>query len=226
MAVIECADVYKTFVTPGEHVRALTGATFNADAGEFVVIRGSSGSGKTTLINIIAGMETQDAGSVRVLDHEVCSLNEKERAYLRLTHIGVVFQDNNLIAEFTALENVMLPLRVRGMSVEAARIRATSALAEARIDSLEDRRPHKMSGGQRQRVGIARALAGDKAILLADEPTGALDSSNAKVLFGVIAAACGRGVTAVVASHDPLVERFADRVLYLEDGYFVATPQS
>ncbi len=220
--MIDCVEVQKAFSTPGEVTHALAGATFSANAGEFIVIKGSSGSGKTTLINVIAGMQRHDSGTVRVLDHDMGELRENEKARLRLTSIGVVFQDNNLIPEFSAAENVMLPLRVRGLAVSAARERASAALAEVGLEALADRLPHAMSGGQRQRVGIARALAGEKTILLADEPTGALDTTNAKALYRMIAEICDRGVTAVVASHDPLIEQFAGRVLHLEDGRFVS----
>lgn len=218
-SIISCHDVHKVFIQPAEHVCALNGASFDVPVGSFVALRGASGSGKTTLLNIIAGLDTADTGQVVVLDRDLSELTERERTAFRLDNLGVVFQDNNLIDEFSAAENVMLPLQGLGLAAREARVSAMETLELMGIDELADRHPQEMSGGQRQRVGIARALVGDRRVLLADEPTGALDSANSSDLFAMIARLCSdRMVTAVVATHDPLVEQHCSRQLKVRDG--------
>lgn len=211
--------VSKRYRSGVEAVMAVDEADFGVGPGEFACVYGTSGSGKTTLLNILAGIEVADSGSVVVAGESLVGQSETARADIRLHRIGVVFQSNNLLPEFTARENVALPLRVRGMARTEAEAAAETALGSVGLAGLGDRLPGRMSGGQRQRVGIARALAGGQPLLLADEPTGALDSENSRLLFGLMRALCDdRGTAVVLATHDPLAREFADSVYGMVDG--------
>ncbi len=171
------------------------------------------------MLNILAGIETADSGSVVVAGSPLSGRSERQRADIRLRRIGVVFQSNNLLPEFTAQENVALPLMVRGMTRIESRAAASTALASVGLADLGERFPARMSGGQRQRVGIARALAGKQELLVADEPTGALDSDTSRQLFGLMHELCdAHGVAVVLATHDPLAREFADSVHQIIDG--------
>lgn len=216
--VIECSNAARYFLSGGEEVKALDGVTVTAQPGTLTCLYGASGSGKSTLLNLMAGLDVATTGYVRALDTNLGELGERQRAAFRLQHIGVVFQDNNLINEFDAVENVMLPLQATGRSAKDARETAMAALERVGVAGQAKRRPNKMSGGQRQRVGIARALAGGKSVMLADEPTGALDTTNSRALFEVIRSLCEAGATAVVATHDPMAREYATSVLELQDG--------
>ena len=212
-------DVSKTFNVGEEVVVAVDAVTFEVSAGEFACVYGASGSGKTTLLNILAGIEVADSGEVLVAGHSMSGLSERDRADVRLRMIGVMFQTNNLLPEFTALENVSLPLMVRGLRRSDAAEVAQAALASVGLADLIDRLPAKMSGGQRQRVGIARALAGEQDLLVADEPTGALDSDASRQLFGLLRELCNqRGTAVVLATHDPLARDYVDSVHQMVDG--------
>ncbi|RKF25567.1 ABC transporter ATP-binding protein [Micromonospora globbae] len=191
---------------------------FEARPGEFVCIYGASGSGKSTLLNLMAGLDLADSGEIQVSGIDVTTANESQRAQLRLETVGVVFQEHNLIEEFTAVENVALPSEARGVPAEAARSEATDQLRRVGLEGLDNRLPRQLSGGQRQRVGIARALTGQRAVLLADEPTGALDSAATQELFALIRSLCDQGVTAVVCSHDRRCRDYADTRYEIIDG--------
>lgn len=180
---------------------------------------GPSGSGKSTILNICAGLVQADSGLVEVMDQDLTSLSAGRRAQMRLTHLGVVFQDHNLIDEFTALENVMLPLLAQGYTKDEARREAQGALARLSVEELSRRRPTEMSGGQGQRVGIARALAGTKSVLVADEPTGSLDSANTAEVFRALFELAQQGVAVIAATHDRDVERYCSRTLEVVDGH-------
>ena len=197
---------------------------FEAHPGEFVCVYGASGSGKSTLLNLIAGLDVADSGDIQVGDVCVSEADEKQRARLRLDIAGVVFQDHNLIEEFTAAENVALPLEVRGIPADLARAEASDQLGRVGLTGLGNRLPRQLSGGQRQRVGIARALTGQRAVLLADEPTGALDSAATLDVFKVVRALCDEGVTAVVCSHDTRCRDFADTRYEMVDGRLESRP--
>ncbi len=198
-------------------VHALRGVDLTIMAGEAVCLFGASGSGKSTLLNVLAGLDLPDAGSLRICGEDLVAMSEEERTALRLRSIGMVFQDNNLVAQFTAVENVELILRCQGS--DSPRQAALGLLALLGVSDLADRRPVDMSGGQRQRVGIARALAGDRAVILCDEPTGALDRANSDLLFGVLRdLAHSKKVAVVIATHDQGAERYADRILEISDG--------
>ncbi|MEO6088669.1 MAG: ABC transporter ATP-binding protein [Umezawaea sp.] len=211
-------DVSRSFVTAAETVEAVRNATFSAHQGEFVCVFGASGSGKSTLVNLIAGLDSADAGRILVGQADLGLLDEGGRARCRLDAIGVVFQDHNLIEEFTAAENVALPLEARGVARKSALRQASAQLARVGLAGLEDRLPGRLSGGQRQRVGIARALVGERDLLLADEPTGALDSRSSQELFELIRGLCDQGAVAVVCSHDVRCQEFADTVYEMVDG--------
>ncbi|WP_345526368.1 ABC transporter ATP-binding protein [Nocardioides endophyticus] len=211
-------NVTRSYSTGVDVVTAAHELNFNAMRGEFVCVLGASGSGKTTLLNLIAGLDRPDNGSIRVNDREITGLSDKELTRFRLAEMGVVFQDHNLIDEFTARENVMLPLEVAGVPWGEASSQAERQLAAVGIEDLGNRFPRQLSGGQRQRVGIARALVGGRHVLLADEPTGALDSANSRALFEVLRVLCEAGTCVVLATHDPLAQQFADAVYAMTDG--------
>ncbi|WP_410538081.1 ABC transporter ATP-binding protein [Streptomyces sp. KL2] len=217
-SLIRASGVRKAYHSAAETVWAARDVDFTAHAGEFVCIYGASGSGKSTLLNLLAGLDLADSGEIRVDGVDVSAADEAQRAELRLGTVGVVFQEHNLIEEFTAAENVALPLEARGVPVGEAREEALAQLARVGLAGLEDRMPWQLSGGQRQRVGVARALTGQRAVLLADEPTGALDSTATRELFELIRKLCDDGVLAVVCSHDPHCREFADTVYEVVDG--------
>ena len=215
-------DVDLRFVSEVETVTALDKVNFEVSDGEFVAVSGASGSGKTTLLNVLAGLVEADSGSVTVADYQVHKLSESRRALMRLADVGVVFQDHNLIAEFDAAENVMLPLRARGWSAADAKTQAQASLTQVGLKGLGRRLPAQLSGGQKQRVGIARALVGGRMVLLADEPTGALDSENSVSVFELLREFARDGVAVVVATHDPLIRKYADRLIVMKDGRIVS----
>ena len=200
-----------------QSVPALDGVDLDLSQGEIVCLQGASGSGKSTLLACIAGLETPDSGSVKVGDQEIVGLSSKQRTKLRLETIGLVFQDHNLVAQFTARENIAIVLRTQG--ARQASEMAENLLELVGIRDLVDRLPAHMSGGQRQRVGIARALAGERPFLLCDEPTGALDSKNSESLFKHLRdLAHGQGIGCLVATHDPIAKKYSDRVIEMRDG--------
>ena len=171
------------------------------------------------MLNVLAGIEVPDTGRVMVAGQVLTGRSEGQRADVRLNHVGVVFQSNNLLAELSAVENVALPLMVRGRTRAQAAAAAREALASVGLDGLGARLPARMSGGQRQRVGIARALAGQQEVIVADEPTGALDSTNSTHLFALLRSLCQqRGTAVVLATHDPLAREVASSVHHIVDG--------
>ncbi|MDR0285799.1 MAG: ABC transporter ATP-binding protein [Propionibacteriaceae bacterium] len=220
--LVDAEGIVADYVVKTGRVQALKGVDVMIEAGEAVCLFGASGSGKSTLLNVLAGLDVPDAGRLRVCGEDMLSLSDVQRTALRLRSIGMVFQDNNLVAQFTAVENVELILRCQG--VGSPRRGAAELLAALGVADLADRYPADMSGGQRQRVGIARALAGQRAVILCDEPTGALDRANSELLFGLLRdLAHSYGIGVLVATHDRLAERYADRVLEICDGQLVAS---
>lgn len=218
MPLVELKAVSRCYKSQAETIWAVRKVDLVAEAGEFVCIFGASGSGKSTLLNLVAGLDTPDSGSILVESSQVDQLDEDQRAKLRLTTIGVVFQDHNLIEEFTAKENVALPLEVLGLTSTEAGNQAERQLDRVGLDELGNRLAGNFSGGQRQRIGIARALAGDRRVLLADEPTGALDSKNSRALFELLRQLADEGTSVVVCSHDLMAHEFADTVYEMVDG--------
>jgi putative ABC transport system ATP-binding protein len=210
-------------------VHALRAVSFAAHAGELVAVMGPSGSGKSTLLTLAGGLDTPTSGIVRVEGTDLAGLGQRGRAAMRRSSIGYVFQDFNLLAGLTAAENVSLPLELDGTPAKAARVAGITALEELGLGERATRYPGELSGGERQRVAIARAVVGDRHLLLADEPSGALDSANGEAVMRLIRAACQRGVAGVVVTHDAQLASWADRVVFLRDGRIVdqtAPPRS
>lgn len=217
-AVLEIEDVTRTFRKGNHEVHVLKGLSLHQSEGELILIAGVSGSGKTTLLNLICGLDEPEHGSVTVLSHRMDSLAPGAREQLRLTKIGVVFQEPNLVPDFTARENVELVLRASGLGGGDPKSVALDALRQVGLEGLGDRFPRELSGGQAQRVGIARALAGGKPFILADEPTGAVDRRTSDEIFSLLREIAAAGRAVLVSSHDPLARQYATRAYRLEDG--------
>jgi putative ABC transport system ATP-binding protein len=191
------------------------------EPGELVAVMGPSGSGKSTLLTIAGSLEDPSTGEVIIGGAVLSELSRNQRAQLRRRVIGYVFQDFNLLAGLTASENVSLPLELDGMSPKQARVAGTAALDELGLADRADSFPDELSGGERQRVAIARAVVGERQLLLADEPSGALDSANGESVMRMIRTTCQRGVAGVVVTHDAQLASWADRVIFLRDGRMV-----
>ncbi|WP_234331918.1 ABC transporter ATP-binding protein [Streptomyces sp. NRRL S-87] len=202
-------------------VHALRGIDLAVHPGELVAVMGPSGSGKSTLLTLAGGLDTPTSGRVVVEGTDITTASRKQLAALRRRSIGYVFQDYNLIPALTAAENVALPLELDGTSARRARAAALAALEEMNLPQLADRFPDEMSGGQQQRVAIARALVGDRRLVLADEPTGALDSETGESVLGLLRARCDAGAAGVLVTHEPRFAAWADRVVFLRDGSVV-----
>lgn len=220
-AVLQLFAVSKSYGEGPTLVEALRGVSLEVQAGELVAIMGPSGSGKSTLLTIAGTLEDATDGQVVVSGRDVSSMARNVRAQLRRRSIGYVFQDFNLLAGLTAAENVSLPLELDGTRTRAARTVALGVLDELGLSDRAGRFPDELSGGERQRVAIARAVVGDRRLLLADEPTGALDSVNGEGVVRMIRAACKRGVAGVMVTHDAQLASWADRVVFLRDGRMV-----
>ncbi len=221
MDVLELRGVSKVYGSGAAEVHALAAIDLAVSASELVAIMGPSGSGKSTLLTIAGTLEDATGGEVLVEGSAVSTLSRNDRARLRRRAIGYVFQDFNLLAGLTAAENVALPLELDGTGARAARATAMRALDELDVSDHADRYPDDLSGGERQRVAIARAVVGERRLLLADEPTGALDSVNGEAVMRLLRAACHRGVAGVVVTHDAQLASWADRVVFLRDGRVV-----
>jgi putative ABC transport system ATP-binding protein len=220
MTVITCRGVTRRYVQRGiDPVTAVNGVDLVVDRGSFVAIEGPSGSGKTTLLGLLAGLEAPDEGEIDVLGHDLSRLSGAERARLRQGRIGIVFQSFGLIASIRAGENVALPLALAGVPERERGHRARAALEEVGLGSAFEARIDELSGGERQRVGVARALANEPAIILADEPTGSLDEENAGSVLGLLTDAVRRrGASLVLVTHDPASAARADRHYLMRDG--------
>ena len=221
MTTLELRDVWKVYGEGPTEVEALRDVSLVVDAGELVAVMGPSGSGKSTLLTIAGSLEQPTRGDVLVSGAPLSQMSRNERASLRRRSIGYVFQEYNLLAGLTAAENVSLPLELDGTPAKAARVAGMAALEELGLDDRSSRFPDELSGGERQRVAIARAVVGDRQLLLADEPSGALDSANGEAVMRLIRAACQRGVAGVVVTHDAQLASWADRVVFLRDGRVV-----
>ncbi|GAA5156558.1 ABC transporter ATP-binding protein [Nocardioides marinquilinus] len=219
--VLELVEVDRIHGAGNTAVHALRGLTIRVAAGELVAVMGPSGSGKSTLLNLAGGLDRATAGQVRVAGVELGELAPRDLARLRRRRVGYVFQDFNLIPSLTAAENVALPLELDGVRPRAAREHAVTALSEVGVGELADRLPQDMSGGQQQRVAIARAVVGERSLILADEPTGALDSETGEQVLRLLRERCARGVAALLVTHDAGHAAWADRVVFLRDGAVV-----
>jgi len=204
-------------------VRALDGVSLTVHAGELVAVMGPSGSGKSTLLNLAGGLDQPTSGRVVVEGADVGTMSLRDVAALRRRSVGFVFQDFNLIPSLTAVENVALPLELDGERVRKARLTAMESLEAVGIPELADRYPDNMSGGQQQRVAIARALVGNRRLVLADEPTGALDSQTGEAVLRVLRARCDAGASGLLVTHEARHAAWADRVVFLRDGVIVDT---
>jgi len=219
-------DVGRTYGAGATAVRALGPIRLAIEPGEFVAIMGPSGSGKSTLLSLAGALDRPTEGRVLLDGRDLATVDADGLAALRRRAIGYVFQDLNLLPGLTALENVALPLELDGVALPAARESARAALQSVRLVDLAERFPSDLSGGEQQRVAIARAFVGPRSLLLADEPTGALDSVAGELVMRLLREQCGRGRTAVLVTHNAAHAAWADRVLYLRDGRLVGSGQA
>jgi putative ABC transport system ATP-binding protein len=221
MSYLELRDISKIYGAGAAEVLALQRIDLSVDAGSLVAVMGASGSGKSTLLTIAGSLEDPSSGEVYVGGRALSSLSRNGKAQLRRQAIGYVFQDYNLLAGLSAVENVSLPLELDGVAARKAQAAALEALDDFGLEDRASHYPDQLSGGERQRVAIARAVVGDRQLLLADEPSGALDSTNAEAVMRLILAACHRGLAAIVVTHDAQLASWADRVVFLRDGRIV-----
>jgi len=218
MNVLEMRQVSRTYGQGAAEVHALHGVDLTVRGGEVVAVMGPSGSGKSTLLTIAGTLEDATSGDVRVAGQDLTKMSRNGKARLRRRAIGYVFQDFNLLPGLTAAENVALPLELDGTSARRARSAAMKALDELGLADRSEHFPDQLSGGQRQRVALARATVGEHQLLLADEPSGALDSANGEAVMRLILTACKRGMAAVVVTHDEQLASWADRMVFIRDG--------
>src|SRR5215204_5438397 len=218
MPLIETRDLWKTYVMGDEEIHALKGVSIAIERGEYVAIMGPSGSGKSTLMNLIGCLDTPSKGTYLLNDKEVSLMNDNELARIRNEEIGFVFQTFNLLPRATALHNVELPLVYAGVSKKDRLERAKLALERVELSARMNHRPNELSGGQRQRVAIARALVNNPSILLADEPTGNLDSKTGLEIMGLFERLHKSGNTIVLVTHEADVAAYAYRTIHIRDG--------
>jgi putative ABC transport system ATP-binding protein len=202
-------------------VHALSDIDLTVEQGELVAVMGPSGSGKSTLLTIAGSLEQPSDGEVLVDGIDLARISRADQAKMRRRSIGYVFQDFNLLPGLTALENVTLPLELDGLNARSAQATGLEALGELEVSEFANRFPDELSGGQRQRVAIARAIVGERGLILADEPTGALDSVNGEGVMRLLRASTERGVAGVVVTHEAQLAAWADRVVFLRDGHVV-----
>ena len=219
--LIELKDVYKIYQMGEETVHALDGVSLTVDKGEFVAIVGSSGSGKSTAMNIIGCLDVPTSGTYHLAGIDVSTMNDDEQAEVRNKMLGFIFQQYNLIPKLTVQENVELPLLYAGVSAEERHQRAVQALERVGRADKKKNLPSQLSGGQQQRVSIARALAGNPSVILADEPTGALDSRTGREVLAFLKKLNREGDTVVLITHDNSIAVKADRIVRLQDGKII-----
>jgi putative ABC transport system ATP-binding protein len=221
MSVLELRSVSKVYGKGAAEVQALMDISLSVPAGSMVAVMGPSGSGKSSLLTIAGTLEEPTSGAVLISGKDVARMSSAATARLRRRSVGYVFQDFNLLPGLTAVENVSLPLELDGMSARRAHLAGLAALEGLGLSDLAGRFPDQLSGGERQRVAIARAVVGERSLLLADEPSGALDSVNGEGVMRLIHTYCKRGTAAVVVTHDAQLASWADRVVFLRDGRLV-----
>ncbi|WP_327235549.1 ABC transporter ATP-binding protein [Streptomyces sp. NBC_01317] len=219
--VLRLQELTRVHGSGATEVHALRGINLDVFPGELVAVMGPSGSGKSTLLTIAGGLDHPTSGRVIVEGTDITTVDRRRLAALRRRSIGYVFQDYNLIPALTAAENIALPRELDGTSARKARVEALAALDEMGLGQLADRFPDEMSGGQQQRVAIARALVGDRRLVLADEPTGALDSETGESVLALLRSRCDAGAAGVLVTHEPRFAAWADRVVFLRDGSVV-----
>jgi putative ABC transport system ATP-binding protein len=218
MSLIQTNDLWKTYQMGAEEVHALRGVSITIERGEYVAIMGPSGSGKSTLMNLIGCLDTPTKGTYMLNGKQAGLMNDDELARIRNEEIGFVFQTFNLLPRATALHNVELPLIYAGITSKTRRERATQALEKVELGNRMHHKPNELSGGQRQRVAIARALVNNPSILLADEPTGNLDSKTGVEIMGVFQRLHDAGNTIILVTHEPEVAAYAHRAVHIRDG--------
>jgi putative ABC transport system ATP-binding protein len=223
MTVLELRDVHRVHGLGEIAVHALSGVSLSVAAGELVAVMGPSGSGKSTLLNLAGGLDRPTRGEVVVDGQPLGACSRRALATLRRRRVGYVFQDLNLLASLTAVENIALPLELDGIGARQARRLALRALAEVDLDGYGPRFPDELSGGQQQRVAIARALVGQRRLVLADEPTGALDSQTGEAVLRLLRAKVDAGAAGMLVTHEARHAGWADRVVFLRDGVIVDT---
>ena len=217
--VIRAEGLSRTFGTGDTAVHAVVDAAVEVEAGELVVLRGPSGSGKTTLLNLLGGLDKPTSGRVLLGDRDLTAASEGELTEVRRHELGYVFQAFALLPLLSAAENIEMPLRIVGTEVAQRDARVAELLDLVGLGAHANQRPAELSGGQQQRVGIARALANRPSVIIADEPTGQLDSGTAQTMMGLIAQLVHeQGVAAIVSTHDPKMAEFADRIIEIHDG--------
>jgi putative ABC transport system ATP-binding protein len=221
VSFLELRQVSKSYGSGSNEVHAVKDVNLAVERGSLIAVMGPSGSGKSTLLTIAGSLEEPTSGEVFIEGASVQAMSRNERARLRRRTIGYVFQEFNLLAGLSAVENVSLPLELDGLSAKKARVVGMSVLEELGLADRATHYPDELSGGERQRVAIARAVVGERHLLLADEPSGALDSTNGEAVMRLMLAACKRGVAAVVVTHDAQLASWADRVVFLRDGRVV-----
>jgi putative ABC transport system ATP-binding protein len=221
MSFLELCAVSKVYNQGTNSVHALRSVDLSVEAGALVAVMGPSGSGKSTLLTIAGSLEDPTSGEVRVGGASLSTMSRNDKARMRRRSIGYVFQDFNLLPGLTAVENVALPLELDGLVARKARSSGMAALEELGLADRAEHFPDELSGGERQRVAIARAVVGERRLLLADEPSGALDSVNGEAVMRLVLGACRRGVAAVIVTHDAQLASWADRVMFIRDGHMV-----
>jgi len=224
MSDLSLQHVSKTYGAGPTLVQSLSDINLSVDRGHLVAVVGPSGAGKSTLLTIAGSLEEPTSGEVFIDGRSLQTMSHNEKARLRRRAVGYVFQEFNLLAGLTAVENVSLPLELDGVGARRARAAGMAVLEELALADRATRYPDELSGGERQRVAIARALIGGRRLLLADEPSGALDQANGEAVMRMLVAACKKGVAAVVVTHDAHLTSFADRVVLLRDGRIVDQP--
>jgi putative ABC transport system ATP-binding protein len=221
MSYLELRQVSKRYGAGVTEVHALSNVDLCVQGGSLVAVMGPSGSGKSTLLTIAGSLEEPSSGEVVIDGIALSSMTRNDKARLRRRTVGYVFQEFNLLTGLTAAENVALPLELDGVSAKRARMAGVAALEELGLADRAAHYPDELSGGERQRVAIARSIVGERSLLLADEPSGALDSTNGEAVMRMILAACHRGVAAIVVTHDAQLASWADRVVFIRDGRIV-----
>lgn len=221
--VIRLQDVRKEYVVGDSHIHALDGVSLTVSPGEFVCISGRSGSGKSTMLNMLAGLEKPTSGEIIILDKHIENMSESARIRFRRQYIGFVFQSYNLMPQYTAVENVELPLMLRGIGKRERRKQALAVMEQVGIVSHAEHKPSELSGGQQQRVGIARALITKPPIVFADELTGNLDTKTSAEIMDLLTGLFrSSGTTFMLVSHDPDMSQYTDRTIHLLDGKIIS----
>ncbi len=221
--VIRLQDVRKEYVVGDSHIHALDGVSLTVSPGEFVCISGRSGSGKSTMLNMLAGLEKPTSGEIVILDKHIENMSESARIRFRRQYIGFVFQSYNLMPQYTAVENVELPLMLRGIGKRERRKQALAVMEQVGIVSHAEHKPSELSGGQQQRVGIARALITKPPIVFADELTGNLDTKTSAEIMDLLTGLFRKsGTTFMLVSHDPDMSQYTDRTIHLLDGKIIS----